>query len=60
MVEAVEKRGWPTVFLVVGATAAAVEDWKHGLVAGLENHSNEEKNHGNYHAVSHGLGMGVG
>lgn len=37
---------------MAGVTAAAVEDWKHGLVAGLENHSNEEKNHGNYHEVS--------
>ena len=59
MVEVVEKRWWPTVFLVVGATAAAVEGWKQGPVAGLENHSNEEKIHGNYHAVGHGLGTGV-
>jgi hypothetical protein len=34
------------------AHTAPVEDWKHELIAGLENHSN-------YHAVSHGLGMGV-
>jgi len=39
--------------------AAAVEDWKHETGIRLENHSNQEKNHGNYHAVSHGLGMGV-
>ena len=39
--------------------AAAVEDWKQEAAAGLGNRSGEEKNHGNHHAVSHGLGMGV-
>ena len=39
--------------------AAAVDDWKHETLAGSGNHSNQEKNHGNYNAVSHGLGMGV-
>jgi len=41
------------------AHTAAVEDWEHEPIAGLENYSNEGKNHGNYHAVGHGLGMGV-
>ncbi len=41
------------------AHTAAVEDWRHEPIAGLENHSNQEKNHDGYHAVSHGLGMGV-
>ncbi len=39
--------------------AAAVEDWKHDAAAGFGNRSGEERNQGNFHAVSHGLGMGV-
>jgi len=38
---------------------AAVEDLNHEIGIGLDSHSNQEKNHGNYQAVSDGLGMGV-